>query len=117
MVEERKVESRAKMEEQIKASKVVAVIGDIGGTNIRLKLIMLNLVKRTSHVLKEIVTIKSQSVDNLSSAINDFIKDCPVDQRPAVGVIGIAGSVKNNAVLSANLPKSWPNPLVGDTVG
>jgi len=66
MVEERKVESHVKMEQQVKASKVVAVIGDIGGTNIRLKLIMLNLEKRTSHVLKEITKIPSSSVNNLS---------------------------------------------------
>lgn len=111
------MEAEVKLEQQMIASKVVAVIGDIGGTNIRLKLVMLNLKKRTSHVLKEMTTVKSNSVNNLSEAINNFIEDCPTNQKPAVGVIGIAGSVKDNQVLSANLPNSWPNPLIGETIG
>lgn len=106
------------MEEQIKASKVVAIIGDIGGTNIRLKLILLNLKKRTSTVLKEMVSVPTSSVvKSPSEAILDFVKDCPFDQKPTVGVIGIAGLVQNNTVISANLPKTWASPLKGITVG
>lgn len=59
-------------------------------------MIMLNLKKRSSTVLKEMVTLKTHEVESLSAAILDFVKDFSFDQKPTVGVIGIAGSVQNN---------------------
>ena len=57
-----------------KKNYVVALIGDIGGTNIRLTLRRLNLKTRTSSELKPLTKFPSQEVKSIEEAVGEFIK-------------------------------------------
>ena len=52
-----------------KSTSVVVVIGDVGGTNIRLTLRRLCLKTRTSEEIKPLTKIASQSVESFEQAI------------------------------------------------
>lgn len=54
--------------------EIVAIIGDVGGTNIRLCLKRLNLKDRTSVELKPLTKFKSQDLASFEAAIEEFIK-------------------------------------------
>jgi glucokinase len=56
----------------------VALLGDIGGTNIRLVLKELNLTTRTSKVILELKKYDSQHLACLQDAIVDFLNQIPV---------------------------------------
>ncbi len=53
---------------------VVALIGDVGGTNIRLTLRKLNLKTRTSVELKPLTKFASQEVKSIEEAVGKFIQ-------------------------------------------
>lgn len=52
---------------------MVAVIGDVGGTNVRLTLRKLCLRTRTSTEIKPLTKISSQGVKNFSEALSQFL--------------------------------------------
>lgn len=86
-----------------------ALIGDVGGTNIRLAVLRLDMKTRTSTVIKPITKISSQGVESLNVAIQQFLKDFKGDEEnwPEVGCIGMAGPVEDNKVWMTNVTK-WP---------
>ena len=51
----------------------MAVVGDVGGTNVRLKLIKLCLKTRTSREVKPLTKIPSQSVASFEEALRIFL--------------------------------------------
>ena len=53
--------------------EMVAVIGDVGGTNVRLTLRRLCLRTRTSTEIKPLTKINSQGVKNFSEALGQFL--------------------------------------------
>ena len=53
---------------------MVAVIGDVGGTNVRLTLRKLCLRTRTSTEIKPLTKISSQGVKNFSEALSQFLQ-------------------------------------------
>lgn len=57
-----------------KKDYVVALIGDVGGTNIRLTLRKLDLKTRTSSELKPLTKFPSQEVKSMEEAVEKFIK-------------------------------------------
>ena len=57
---------------------MVALIGDVGGTNIRLTLRRLNLKTRTSTELKALTKFPSQEVKSIEAAVREFIKVCHI---------------------------------------
>ena len=84
---------------------MVALIGDVGGTNIRLTLRRLNMQTRTSTEIKELTKIRSQEASTICAAIEQFLQEFQrgSDDWPSVGCVGIAGEVNNNKVdLTAN---------------
>ena len=84
------------------------VLGDVGATNIRLKLMRLNLQKRTSEELKPFKKYPSQEVNSFQEALQDFLSEFKnTDSWPSVGVVGIAGEVTRNTVRTTNCPH-WP---------
>lgn len=85
------------------------LLGDIGGTNIRLRLIQ--VTPGFEQPTKEYKTDKLKMDDHptFEGAIETFLKDAEV--RPKVAVIAIAGPVKENTVRMSNAEK-W-----GDLVG
>lgn len=84
----------------------MAVIGDVGGTNVRLTLKRFCLQTRTSTEILPMTKIPSQGVQNFAEALSIFLKDFDrgSESWPRVGVIGIAGEVKNNSVITTNIP-------------
>ena len=95
-------------ERTIKHDEVVAVIGDVGGTNVRLTLRKLCLRTRSSTEIKPLTKIPSQGVKDFATALGQFLAefDRDSDQWPKVGAIGIAGEVKNNIVHTTNI-RHW----------
>lgn len=95
-------------EAKIKHDEVVAVIGDVGGTNVRLTLRKLCLRTRSSTEIKPLTKIPSQGVKDFATALVQFLAefDRDSDQWPKVGAIGIAGEVKNNIVHTTNI-RHW----------
>ena len=92
-----------------RAEELVAVIGDVGGTNVRLTLRKLNLRTRTSTEIKPLTKISSQNVNSFSAALAEFLAEFErgSENWPTVGAVGIAGEVKNNVVSTTNIPH-WP---------
>ena len=90
--------------------EIVAVIGDVGGTNVRLTLRRLNLRTRTSTEIKPLTKIPSQETESFSAALGQFLAEYErgSENWPKIGVIGIAGEVKNNIVCTTNIPRWGP---------
>ena len=59
---------------------VIALLGDIGGTNVRLTLKRLHLKTRTSETILELKKYNSQHVKSLQETIEDFLKQLPVSR-------------------------------------
>lgn len=89
---------------------MIALIGDVGGTNVRLTLRKLNLDTRHSVEVKPLTLISSQKVESFQAAVKEFLSEfdpASSEQWPKVGVVGIAGEVKANIVCTTNIPH-WP---------
>jgi hypothetical protein len=56
------------------SDEVVALIGDVGGTNVRFTLRKLNMKTRTSVEIKELTKFPSQEVKSIEAAVAMFIK-------------------------------------------
>jgi len=51
------------------------LLGDIGGTNIRLILKRLDLTNRTSSIIKDFTVLQSQKTKNMEEAILGFLAE------------------------------------------
>lgn len=95
------------MAEEVKS---YALLGDVGGTNIRLELVELSTTSKSP-----ISTLKKSNLnvadhDLFANSIRSFLEGVP--QLPSVAVVGIAGPIFDNTVSLANVPK-W-GTLIGD---
>ena len=96
------------------------LIGDIGGTNIRLK-----LLKMTKDINIEPITIKSEYkstflFESLEILIKDFISQLDEDNKPQFAILGIPGPVENNQLITLpNIPhwKLENGDLLGKKLG
>jgi len=61
-----------------KPDTIIALLGDIGGTNVRLTLKRLNLKTRTSDTILDLKKYNSQHVNSLQETIENFLKQIPV---------------------------------------
>ena len=92
------------------------LIGDIGGTNIRLK-----LLKMTKDINIEPKTIKSEYKStflyhSLEYLLKDFISKLKPNNKPQFAILGIPGPVENNQLITLpNIPH-W-NLENGDRLG
>lgn len=70
----------------------------------------LNLQTRTSTEIKPLTKIASQETESFSAALGQFLAEFDRDSEnwPTVGVVGIAGEVKNNIVCTTNIPQWGP---------
>ena len=60
--------------EEKKNETVVALIGDVGGTNVRLKLVKLDLTSRkVVQVIKDLTKIPSQEKASFEEAVREFL--------------------------------------------
>ena len=71
--EEEKKQVAAQQEENKRPTEMVAVIGDVGGTNVRLTLRKLCLRTRTSTEIKPLTKINSQKVKDFATALAEFL--------------------------------------------
>jgi glucokinase len=94
---------------------MTALIGDIGGTNVRFELVTF-LAQGKKHVLKELQVFNPQKEPSCEACIKKYLSE-GVDKEnyPSVCVIGIAGAVVNNSVNPVNIP-GWETDQVGDTI-
>ena len=88
------------------ASKYYNVlVGDIGGTNIRLRLI--KMTKEINHE-PEIIKFEHKSTslyNSFEELLRSFISEINIDDRPQIAVLGIPGPVDNNQLLTLpNIP-------------
>lgn len=88
--------------------QVVVLLGDVGGTNIRLTLRRLDLDARTSVEVKPFQKYPSQEEPSFESAVVKYLEGLKgTPEYPLIGVVGIAGAVDNNTVRTTNI-KNWP---------
>ena len=86
------------------------IIGDVGGTNVRLELkkVYREIIEKIKNeTLKPAKAYKSQEYDSFQDCILDYLKDVPAQNAPKFGVVGIAGPVNQNTVITVNNPH-WP---------
>jgi glucokinase len=96
------------------------LIGDIGGTNIRLK-----LLKMTKDINIEPITIKSEYKStflfkSLEYLLKDFISQLDSENKPQFAILGIPGPVENNQLITLpNIPhwKLENGDLLGKKLG
>ena len=63
---------------EVAGDTVVALLGDIGGTNVRFTLKRLNLKSRTSETILPLKKYESQQLPAITDAITDFISKASV---------------------------------------
>jgi len=111
--------------EDDESDEYVVLLGDVGGTNIRLVLARIFMSEKEKLTVQE-RTIDSRSVQSFEEAVKSFLKvrtprnDVNVQEFeespnwPEVAVVGIAGPVDNNSVEVTNCPH-WP-PVDGEAL-
>ncbi len=90
-----------------------ALLGDVGGTNIRLQLVSVDTSKNTPVSTLKKDTLLVADYDVFQNAIEKFLED--VTDYPNVATIGIAGPIFDNTVSLANVEK-W-GTLSGESLG
>ena len=85
------------------------LIGDVGGTNVRLQLIRLfhsDISKREE--LKPLTKYSSQAYPSFIACVEEFLQGVSPSSLPRVGVVGMAGPVVDNKIpVTVNIPH-WP---------
>ena len=85
------------------------LIGDIGGTNVRLSI--LKISKDINVPYEELETAKMQTdkYSSLEDAVEEFLRKYKnTENYPLCGVVGVAGPVKENAILKFTNIEHWP---------
>lgn len=73
-----------------------ALIGDIGGTNIRLELISFKKTDKSPVIIKRSENMRSFGFNSFEDSIRSFLADVSAENWPQVAGIGLAGAVLNN---------------------
>lgn len=81
----------------------IALLGDIGGTNIRLELVSVDTTKDSPVETIKKDTLKVERYDQFQLAIEVFLAGSPA--YPEVAVMGMAGPIFDNTVKMANVEK------------
>lgn len=79
-----------------------ALVGDIGGTNVRLALARLGANGEPHFGIAR--HYRTAALASLESAVEDFIAALPAGSAPRVAVIGVAGPVRDGRATLTNLP-------------
>ena len=90
----------------LNASKFYNVlIGDIGGTNIRLRLLKMSKDIETEPIILKFEYKSTFEFKSLEYLLRDFISQLDENQKPQFAVLGIPGPVENNQLLTLpNIP-------------
>lgn len=82
------------------------LIGDVGGTNVRLQLVRLFHEDHSCEralTLKDLTVFNPQAEKSFVDCVNKFLVGVPDEDKPSIGVVGIAGAVVNNTVSAVNI--------------
>jgi glucokinase len=90
-----------------------ALLGDVGGTNIRLELVGVDTTRNAPIATIKKETLNVADFNVFQNAIEKFLED--VTTYPEVAAIGIAGPIFDNTVSLANVQK-W-GTLSGEDLG
>ena len=90
-------------------ASAVCLIGDIGGTNVRLSLRKISKDINVPQVIIDQGKLPTQKYPSLESAIEEYLsKFKNTENYPEFAVIGVPGPIKNNEILGlVNIPQ-WP---------
>ena len=92
------------------------LVGDIGGTNIRLRLLKMSKEISIEPIIMKFEYKSTFEFKSLESLLDDFISQFDENQKPEIAVLGIPGPVENNQLLTLpNIPH-W-NLDNGDELG
>jgi glucokinase len=85
------------------AEEVVALLGDIGGTNIRLEMVVINSHSNQPTATLSKATYLVADYEVFQDALITFLQTS--ERHPVIAVLGVAGPIVNNTVAMANVPK------------
>ena len=84
------------------------LIADIGGTNTRLSLLRMSKHKKIKPEIIGSAKISSAKSPSLQELLKEYLSKIKPEDYPIVAVIGIAGPVNNNEVISITNIPHWP---------
>ena len=84
------------------------LIGDVGGTNVRLTLLKISKDENGTQETVEEKKLPTQKYPSLLEAIEEFLeKDKNTENYPIYGVVGVPGPVENNTILKFSNIAHW----------
>lgn len=92
-----------------------ALIGDIGGTNIRYQLVELSIEEELPLRILKKQEVKVRNYASFQQSVQEFLQNVTLSEYPCVAVIAIAGPVDQNSAIMSNVPK-W-GKLEGTAMG
>ena len=85
------------------------LVGDVGGTNIRLNIRRISKDPKVPHTVVEKVKLYTQKYPSLEAAIEEYLTPYQnTENYPLYAVIGIPGVIKNNELIKCANIKHWP---------
>ena len=85
------------------------LIGDIGGTNVRLRIIKISKDINVPHEIVDKGKLSSQKYPSLEAVLEEYLsKYKNTENYPQYAVIGIPGPVQNNEILKLGNIPHWP---------
>ena len=85
------------------------LVGDVGGTNIRLNIRRISKDPKVPHTIIEKVKLYTQKYPSLEAAIEEYLTPYKnTENYPLYAVIGIPGVIKNNELIKCANIKHWP---------
>ena len=85
------------------------LVGDVGGTNIRLNIRRISKDPKVPHTVVEKVKLYTQKYPSLEAAIEEYLTPYKnTENYPLYAVIGIPGVIKNNELIKCANIKHWP---------
>ena len=84
------------------------LIADIGGTNVRLSLLRMSKHKKIPPEQIDTAKLSSAKSPSLQELLKDYLVKIKPEDYPLYAVIGIAGPVNNNEVISITNIPHWP---------
>ena len=85
------------------------LVGDVGGTNIRLNIRRISKDPKVPHTVVEKVKLYTQKYPSLEAAIEEYLTPYKnTENYPLYAVIGLPGVIKNNELIKCANIKHWP---------
>ena len=85
------------------------LVGDVGGTNIRLNIRRISKDPNVPHIIIDRVKLFTQKYPSLEAAIEEYIsKYKNTENYPLYAVIGLPGVIKNNELIACANISHWP---------